>query len=461
MLCLFFIAGCSADNTKTEEKKEEKAAEEENKAEIVDIPKAPKTLEEMIQQPAGSFVEKYIDKEIEIVHSANVLKYSKFYDTEFKPILEKELPGYFQENKELSKEDVYDYLVYLLGSGVYKEYYDQLISYENGFEMPELPDGEDQVETKKKEMNAVILLDGSGSMKGEVPGGSKMALAKETIGKFVQELGDDVNVSLIVYGHVGTGNDSDKKLSCSSIESVYPLQPFQADSFNQAVNSFQASGWTPLAGAIEKAGDMLKGYDSQDYENVVYIVSDGIETCDGDPVGAAKKLQENNIKAKVNIIGFDVDDEGQKQLKEVADAGDGIYATVRDKSELETQVLKKWRPTMWELIMTQGPGLKDTTEAWQRLIDIHNPLYYASTREESRIKNAAYFLSDKKLISDEAKSYVLSTAEEMSEIRESHFKEIYEKKEEEMWAASKEIDAKIEEWRKGWEEKLGDDAYKP
>lgn len=459
-MCLLFIAGCS-DKSQSEKPKEDMEAKEEKQAETVDIPKAPRTLEDMIQQPAGILVEEHIDKEIEVVHSQNVLKYSQFYDKEFKPILEKELPTYFENNQELSKEEVYDSLVHLLGSGVYKEYYDQLLSYENGFEMPELPNGEDQVVSKQKEMNMVILIDGSGSMKGEVPGGSKMALAKETIGKFVAEFDESVNVSLIVYGHVGTGNDADKQLSCSSIESVYPLQSYNTDSFNQALDSFKASGWTPLAGAIEKAGELLQGYDSQDYENVVYIVSDGIETCDGDPVAAAKKLQENNIKAKVNIIGFDVDDEGQKQLKDVADAGDGIYATVRDKSELETQVLKKWRPTMWQLIQTQGPGLKDTTEAWQRLIDIHNPLYYASTREETRIKNAAYFLSDKKLISDEAKSYVLTTAEEMSEIRESHFKEIYEKKEEEMWAASKEIDAKIEEWRKSWEEELGDDAYKP
>ncbi|KOP78240.1 hypothetical protein ACFFHH_21220 [Cytobacillus solani] len=59
-------------------------------------------------------------------------------------------------------------------------------------------------------------------------------------------------------------------------------------------------------------------------------------------------------EAKVNIIGFDVDDDGQKQLKQVAEAGGGNYATVRDKSEFEDVILKKWKPSIFQLIGTQG-----------------------------------------------------------------------------------------------------------
>lgn len=450
------MIACS-NQTQTEEPKKEQEVkvadtEEEKETESVKIPKAPTTVETMIKQSEGILVKEHLDKELEVGHGWNVGDYGKFYDSEFKAIIEKELLTYFEEHQELTKDEVYDYLVYLLSSGQYEDYYDKLVNYEHGFEMPELPTGEDTVETKERKRNVVVLIDGSGSMKAEVTGGNKMALAKETIGKFVEEIDEDVDVSLIVYGHIGTGNDADKQLSCSSIESVYPLQSYDTAAFEKALNSFQASGWTPLAGAIDKAGEILQGYNSNDYENIVYIVSDGIETCDGDPIAAAKKLQENNIKAKVNIIGFDVDDDGQKQLQEVADAGDGIYATVRDKSELETEVLKKWRPTLGQIVWTQGVTLNDTVDAMQRMNNIYNPLYYASDREKGRIKNAIYFLSDKELISHEAKSYVLDMADQMSAIRESHFKEIKEKKDEETWAASEEINAKVEEWKKSWQE---------
>ena len=65
------------------------------------------------------------------------------------------------------------------------------------------------------------------------------------------------------------------------------------------------------------------------------MVSDGIETCGGDPVKAAKELNRSDIKAVVNIIGFDLDDEGQRQLKAVADAGGGEYSSVDSKVELD------------------------------------------------------------------------------------------------------------------------------
>ncbi|KAA9016012.1 vWA domain-containing protein [Niallia endozanthoxylica] len=459
-ICFTFVlllAGCG-EQTQTEDKKEPSENVEEATKEI---PKAARTMEEMIEQKEGILIQEHMDKEIEMVTGWNIGDYNAFYEETFRPIMEKELRDYFKENTDLTKEEVYDYLIYQIGSGQYKEYYDQLTNYEHGFEMPELPDGANQTETANKKMNAVVLIDASGSMKAEVSGGSKMSLAKETIGKFMEQMPEDANISLLAYGHVGTGSDTDKTLSCGAVESVYPLQPYDAGSFSQALNSFNASGWTPLAGAIEKSYELLAPYNTEDYYNIVYIVSDGIETCGGDPVAAAKKLQENNIQAKVNIIGFDVDDEGQQQLKQVADAGGGIYATVRDKSELETQVLKKWRPTIGQLVWTNGVDLKDTTDAMQRMNDIYNPLYFASDRERNRIKNAAYFLNDEKLISDETEEYVLSLADENEDIRASDFKAIKEEKEKEMWSAHKEINDKVKAWREEWEEKLGKDAYNP
>jgi Ca-activated chloride channel homolog len=159
----------------------------------------------------------------------------------------------------------------------------------------------------------------------------------------------------------------------------------------------------------------------------------------------------------VNIIGFDVDDQGQQQLKQVAEAGAGEYATVRDKSELEMTILKKWRPTIGQLVFTQGVGLKEMTEAMKRLNDIYNPLYEISNREMYRIKNAAYFLNTEELISDEVEVEVIKLAEDMYELRQSHFEEIKAQKEAEREAASKEKNYKVEAWRNKWKKELGDD----
>jgi uncharacterized protein YegL len=465
ILCLFILSGSSdkAKPSASEEmekpiQKDEKEIPKKNtesKESEEAIPPAAADLEAMFAQKPGVLVEQHIDPELEVLDGLDYFQYRNFIDETFKPIVNKELEEYFKENKNLTSDQIYDYLVYQLGSGQYQSYYDQLVSYEHGYVMPDLPEGEDEIEiAKKQKTNVVILMDASGSMKASVNGGVKMDLAKETIKQFTNQLEEDVNVSLLAYGHIGTGKDSDKEKSCKSIEALYPLSLYEEASFNKAMDAFQASGWTPLAGAIEKAKALLSSYPNEKYKNIVYIVSDGIETCDGNPIDAAKKLHESNIEAKVNIIGFDVDDDGQKQLKQVAEAGGGNYVTVRDKSEFEDVILKKWKPSIFQLIGTQGVQLHEYVDQMERLQNFYGPLYRASEREADRIKVAVNYLQDNKLISREDGAEVSDKAEEMRILRTDHFKAIKEEKDAEAKKAHEEIDAKVQAWKDKWYKEL-------
>ncbi|MFB8736032.1 hypothetical protein ACEQPO_27330 [Bacillus sp. SL00103] len=69
-------------------------------------------------------------------------------------------------------------------------------------------------------------------------------------------------------------------------------------------------------------------------KNIVYVVSDGKETCGGSPSQAAKELHEGGIDTIVNIIGFDVNEKEAKSLKSVAKAGGGQYQLVNAREEL-------------------------------------------------------------------------------------------------------------------------------
>lgn len=456
ILCVLLLVGCSGQANESTDDKETAASnkevvEGENENKNEDIPTAPKDLEAMIAQAPGKLVEEHIDPELETLQAKDYIQYTKFIEETFNPIVKEELETFFAKNKELTSDEIYDVLVYLLASGQYQQLYEKLTNYDHGYVMPDLPEGEDEIElAKNQKTNVVILMDASGSMKGHVADGVKMDLAKEAITNFTGQLEDDVNVSLLAYGHIGTGNDSDKAKSCQAIETMYPLSAYEGKSFDEAMNSFQASGWTPLAGAIEKANELLASYPSDDYKNIVYIVSDGIETCDGNPVDAAKKLNESNIQAKVNIIGFDVDDEGQKQLKQVAESGGGEYVTVRDKQEFEDVITKKWKPSIFQLIGVQGILLNEVVDQMERLYSITNPLIQVSEREANRITNAAYFLKDQKMISSEAATAVIERAKEMRELRNQHFTEMKEEKEAEAKQAHDEIQTKVQEWKDKW-----------
>jgi Ca-activated chloride channel homolog len=158
----------------------------------------------------------------------------------------------------------------------------------------------------------------------------------KAVKQFAADLPKEANVSLRVYGHKGSNQEKDKELSCKSTEVVYNLKTFDEASFQQSLNQFQPTGWTPLAASMQAAKADLEKVSGENTKNILYVVSDGIETCGGDPVAVAKDLHESNIQAEVNIIGFDVDNEGQQQLKAAADAGGGAFRLVNTTQELET-----------------------------------------------------------------------------------------------------------------------------
>lgn len=451
--CCLMLTACS-EKPEPEVKTEAAVAKEDTKSTVVEevaIPEAARTVEDMVSQPAGKLLEAHMEPDIEAARTVDWVYYHRFYEDTFQGIMEKELPTYFEENPDLSVDEIYDYLVYQLGSGQYSTFYDQLDAYEHGYVMPELPEGEDEIEiAKKQKTNVVILMDASGSMKAEIGGESRMVLAKQAIEDFTSQLSDDVNVALFAYGHKGAGTEADKKLSCSSIDELYPLAAYDKGSFHEALESFQASGWTPLAGAMEKAQEYLTSYNKENFRNIVYIVSDGVETCDGDPVAAAKKLHDSDIEAKVNIIGFDVDDEGQNELKTVAEAGGGEYATVRNPAEFEGVLIKKWKPSMMQVLSQQGVKLHELVHQKEALISIHDPLTNISAREKVRISDAIRHLRNKKLIDDEQAAAVMELAAEMEELRTNHFTELKDRKGEEAKQARDEIDAEVEAWKEKW-----------
>ncbi|PAC31873.1 vWA domain-containing protein, partial [Caldifermentibacillus hisashii] len=131
---------------------------------------------------------------------------------------------------------------------------------------------------------------------------------------------------------------ADKALSCSSSELVYPISNFNEGEFRAALNKFSPSGWTPIGLALREAKNDLSSFDGANNTNIVFLVSDGIDTCDDQPIEAAKELYSSNISPIINVIGFDVDSKGQNQLREIAAATEGIYGTVTNEGELQKEL---------------------------------------------------------------------------------------------------------------------------
>jgi Ca-activated chloride channel family protein len=186
----------------------------------------------------------------------------------------------------------------------------------------------------KENLNVLVILDSSGSMAEKVAGGQKLQVAKEAIARFVETLPERTRIGLLVYGHKGSNKEAGKAASCAGIEMFYPFAALDKARFAAAVNSFKPNGYTPIAASLEKAGDAMRAFDGASNSNLIYLVSDGLETCGGDPAAQARRLHESNLKVIVNIIGFNVDNAGQQQLKAAAEAGGGQYFDARTADEL-------------------------------------------------------------------------------------------------------------------------------
>lgn len=173
----------------------------------------------------------------------------------------------------------------------------------------------------------VLAIDASGSMAARVGGQTKMQAAKDAASAFLADVPAGVPVGLVAFGHRGSNREEDKAASCAAVESVYALGTNDRARIDAALRTFNATGWTPLAAAIEQAGRAL-GPTQDDTPRAVYVVSDGEDTCGGDPVAAARTLHAGGVNAIVNIIGFDLAPADRAQLKAVADAGGGTFVEV-------------------------------------------------------------------------------------------------------------------------------------
>ncbi|MFE5470640.1 VWA domain-containing protein [Bacillus safensis] len=180
------------------------------------------------------------------------------------------------------------------------------------------------VKKHNKDVRVTILLDASGSMARKVEGERKFDLAKQEVFKFAQSLPKDAKIRMSLFGSEGNNKNSGKAQSCEVIRGVYGVQPYEKDSFENSLNGLGPNGWTPIARALENA----KQADEQltaGTKHIVYLITDGEETCGGDPVKVAKELHNSKGSTVVNVIGLDFNDGYEGQLKQVAKAGKGHY----------------------------------------------------------------------------------------------------------------------------------------
>ena len=172
-----------------------------------------------------------------------------------------------------------------------------------------------------------VIFDASGSMLQRIGSERRVEIARQTLSALVADtLPEGTGFALRVFGHKEPG-------ACRTDLEI-PLAPLNRTKASGVIGAINAMNLarTPLGHSIELAASDLANVKGQ---RILVLLTDGEETCDGDPAAAINMLRDKGWDIRVNIVGFAIDDPALRQTFAAwASLGGGAYFNASDRDEL-------------------------------------------------------------------------------------------------------------------------------
>ncbi|MBK9049246.1 MAG: VWA domain-containing protein [Bacteroidetes bacterium] len=179
--------------------------------------------------------------------------------------------------------------------------------------MPFLVNGQSDtkvVPSRQQPTRILFLFDASQSMFARWESDTRFEIAKKLLSSIVDSLHmiDNVQTGLRVYGHTKKFPPQD----CDDTRLEVPLGKANGYRIKEKLNAIAPSGTTPIARSLEECG---KDFPDANARNIIILITDGIEECNGDPCAVSNALQKKGIFLKPFIIGLNMSTELQKQFE--------------------------------------------------------------------------------------------------------------------------------------------------
>jgi hypothetical protein len=189
--------------------------------------------------------------------------------------------------------------------------------------------------------SVALILDASGSMNARLPEGrTRIEAAKLAVADLVGKLPVDIRLSLWAYGHQSPTSKHD----CRDTQRIVAFDAIGANRESVVVKTLgiKAQGYTPITYVIKLVADDLAKEDAK--PRTIILISDGKETCEGDPCATAKALADADASLIVHTIGFAVDIAARYQLQCMASMARGRYFDAGSMSELSAMLAEAAKP---------------------------------------------------------------------------------------------------------------------
>ncbi len=183
-----------------------------------------------------------------------------------------------------------------------------------------------------KQSSAVeLILDASGSMLKRLDGKRRINIAKEVLINAVTEIiPESTPLALRVFG--------DKQANACRTDLAIQLNPLDRNKAKDVISKINAKNLakTPIADSLAKVATDLKSHKGR---KIVILVTDGEETCDGNPEEVIAQLVEQGLDIRLNIVGFAIDDEDLKtEFNQWSIQGGGKYFDSNDPESLKASI---------------------------------------------------------------------------------------------------------------------------
>ena len=180
-------------------------------------------------------------------------------------------------------------------------------------------------QAQEAESASVLILDASGSMWGQLKGGTtKIEVAREVMSEYFRTRNAAEPLGVIAYGHRRRGD-------CADIEVIAPTGVQDAATLSSRVNQIRPNGMTPLTDAIRMARTQIpKTAERAD----IILVTDGLETCKADPCALAAELAAEGIEIRAHVVGFGLTEQEASALSCIPEATGGLLLRPQTGKEL-------------------------------------------------------------------------------------------------------------------------------
>ena len=172
----------------------------------------------------------------------------------------------------------------------------------------------------------LFIFDGSYSMLAVWERHTKMDVAKSILIPFIDSVSKlpNVEIALRIYGNRSPFPPQD----CKDSHLEVPFGKNNAPEVLNKILNLKPNGTTPIAYSIEQAAKDFPP--DTTCRNIIFLITDGVEACDGDPCAISRELQAKGVILKPFIIGIgnDVD------FRKLFDCAGQVFSA---RSELDFQ----------------------------------------------------------------------------------------------------------------------------